>query len=132
MQSEIGQHIIADLNAAGVDMTQEATVIAVNQSNQGTTFTGKTIVITGTLASFERSDLKRKLESMGAKVTDSVSKKPTCSSSGRALARNSTKPSNSILKFGMKPDCSTNCIPSDSPDNSTRMRRAMAPPVQFT
>lgn len=35
---------------------------------------GKTIVITGTL-SIERSAMKKKLQSMGAKVTDSVSKK---------------------------------------------------------
>jgi len=38
-------------------------------------FTGKTIVITGTLGSFSRSELKAKLIELGAKVTGSVSKR---------------------------------------------------------
>lgn len=38
-------------------------------------FAGKTIVLTGTLESFERADLSSLLESLGAKVTGSVSKK---------------------------------------------------------
>jgi len=38
-------------------------------------FAGKTIVITGTFDSFEREDLKDRLEALGAKVTGSVSKK---------------------------------------------------------
>ncbi len=37
-------------------------------------FAGKTIVLTGTLDAFERETLKEKLESLGAKVTGSVSK----------------------------------------------------------
>lgn len=38
-------------------------------------FTGRTIVLTGTLANFDRQALTEKLESLGAKVTGSVSKK---------------------------------------------------------
>jgi len=38
-------------------------------------FAGKTIVLTGTLENFERSDLAERLESLGAKVSGSVSKK---------------------------------------------------------
>jgi DNA ligase (NAD+) len=38
-------------------------------------FAGKTIVLTGSLESFERKDLSDLLESLGAKVTGSVSKK---------------------------------------------------------
>lgn len=37
-------------------------------------FSGKTIVLTGTLSHYKRSDLKKQLEAMGAKVSSSVSK----------------------------------------------------------
>lgn len=37
-------------------------------------FSGKTIVLTGTLSHYKRSDLKKQLETMGAKVSSSVSK----------------------------------------------------------
>lgn len=37
-------------------------------------FSGKTIVLTGTLSHYKRSDLKKQLEEMGAKVSSSVSK----------------------------------------------------------
>lgn len=37
-------------------------------------FIGKTIVLTGTLSHYKRSDLKKQLEAMGAKVSSSVSK----------------------------------------------------------
>src|SRR5439155_18206564 len=38
---------------------------------------GQTFVVTGTLESFSREDAKTQLEELGAKVTDSVSKKTT-------------------------------------------------------
>jgi DNA ligase (NAD+) len=38
-------------------------------------FTGKTVVVTGSLKSFTRSGIKEKLESLGAKTSESVSKK---------------------------------------------------------
>jgi DNA ligase (NAD+) len=40
-------------------------------------FAGQTVVITGTLASYERETLSRLLESLGAKVSGSVSSKTT-------------------------------------------------------
>ena len=46
-------------------------------------FKGKTIVITGTLDTYERETLKEKLESLGAKVTGSVSKKTDTLIAGR-------------------------------------------------
>ena len=38
-------------------------------------FTGKTVVLTGSLEAFSRDELAEKLRALGAKVTGSVSKK---------------------------------------------------------
>lgn len=42
---------------------------------QANPFMGKTVVVTGTLINYSRDNIKEKLESLGAKVTNSVSKK---------------------------------------------------------
>jgi DNA ligase (NAD+) len=60
-----------DLAKAGVDLTSPIYQKAAADSP----FAGKTVVLTGTLAAFERSALTERLESLGAKVTGSVSKK---------------------------------------------------------
>lgn len=62
---------IDDLRAAGVDLTADRLR---KPAARGSPFTGKTVVITGTLASFSRHDLQEKLRALGATVTDSVSK----------------------------------------------------------
>ncbi len=83
LHAPAGQQIIAELQQAGVDLTEKSRQLTgVADDAAGVTgasatpspFAGKTIVITGTLATFERSDLKARLETLGAKVTDSVSK----------------------------------------------------------
>ncbi|MFA9479921.1 NAD-dependent DNA ligase LigA [Phycisphaerales bacterium AB-hyl4] len=73
LQSEAGKHVIDELRTAGVDMTSPAT--AAQQSATDSPFAGKTIVLTGSLENFERKALADRLESLGAKVTGSVSKK---------------------------------------------------------
>jgi DNA ligase (NAD+) len=65
------KRMFMDLAKAGVDLTSPIYQKAAADSP----FAGKTVVLTGTLAAFERSALTERLESLGAKVTGSVSKK---------------------------------------------------------
>eukprot|EP00913_Durusdinium_trenchii_P006209 g5821.t1 len=62
------------LSSIGVDLTSNE-YRQPGASAPDSPFAAKTIVLTGTLDSFERSDLKDLLESLGAKVTGSVSSK---------------------------------------------------------
>ena len=54
-------------------------------------FAGKTVVITGTLESFGRKDLQERLESLGATVTGSVSKKTDLLIAGEKAGSKLTK-----------------------------------------
>jgi DNA ligase (NAD+) len=69
--SGAGKQVIAELRAAGVDLTEEKAAPPPSDSP----FAGKTIVLTGTLQNFTRPDLTARLESLGAKVTGGVSRK---------------------------------------------------------
>lgn len=62
------QKLIADLEAAGVNMKAEDTHI----DNR---FSGKTFVLTGTLTKYTRSEASRIIENYGGKASSSVSKK---------------------------------------------------------
>lgn len=66
--SQQGQHLIRRLQQAGVNMTQP-------QTQQGDKFAGLTFVLTGTLHGFTRGECQKLIESLGGKVTSSVSKK---------------------------------------------------------
>ncbi len=73
LQSDAGRHVIDELREAGLDLTEpqpKQTPIS-----DDSPFAGKTIVLTGTLANFDRKALTEKLEGLGAKVSGSVSKK---------------------------------------------------------
>ncbi len=72
LHSDAGQHVIDELKRAGVDLTQEQPTAALDSDS---IFAGKTIVLTGTLESFDRTSLGEKLKQLGAKITGSVSKK---------------------------------------------------------
>ncbi len=72
--SEAGRHVIEELRAAGVDMTAPRAELK-TPPPADSPFNGKTIVITGSLAGHQRKELAQRLEALGAKVTDSVSKK---------------------------------------------------------
>jgi DNA ligase (NAD+) len=60
---------INELLSLGVKPHFEETVVLENA------FTGKTVVVTGSLEGYSRTEIKEKLEALGAKVSGSVSKK---------------------------------------------------------
>ncbi len=74
LNSDAGRHVIQELKDAGVDLTEEKAAPPPPPGAADSPFAGKTIVITGTFESFDRSDLKARLTALGAKVTGSVSK----------------------------------------------------------
>lgn len=64
------QALIASLSACGVNMTEPK-----ESHEENETFSGKTVVLTGTLSSMPRNEAKKLLEKLGANVSGSVSKK---------------------------------------------------------
>ena len=71
LADELNQQNIQRLLASGIKWPAIEKV----DTSQGHLFTGKTVVLTGTLSSMGRSECKEKLEALGAKVSGSVSKK---------------------------------------------------------
>ncbi len=77
LHSEAAKRTFGELRAAGVDLSSHEYVSAAGlpaKPAEGP-FAGKTVVITGTLVSYERPDLAAVLEGLGAKVSGSVSSK---------------------------------------------------------
>ena len=72
LDSDVGQATLNDLRREGVDLTE--TVVAPPPEAADSPFNGKTVVITGTLDHWSRNDLKAHLETLGAKVSGSISK----------------------------------------------------------
>ncbi|OPA76345.1 DNA ligase (NAD(+)) LigA [Paenibacillus selenitireducens] len=62
-----------------------------NEPKQETIFTGKTVVLTGTLPTLSRDEAAKKLEAVGAKVTGSVSKKTDFVIAGESAGSKLTK-----------------------------------------
>mgnify|MGYP002377548466 CR=1 FL=1 len=77
LHSEHARRTFAALAALGVDLTSKDYVDPARRAplESGSPFAGKTVVLTGTLAAFDRTALTERLEALGAKVTGSVSKK---------------------------------------------------------
>jgi DNA ligase (NAD+) len=77
LRSKAARQTFKELGAAGVDLTSHEYQRARGAGKKAATgpFAGKTVVLTGTLDSYEREDLKEVLESLGAKVAGSVSSK---------------------------------------------------------
>ncbi len=84
LHSAPAQRAFEQLKAVGVDLSsKEYTPDSSGTAAGGGPFAGKTIVLTGTLDAFDRTALSEKLESLGAKVTGSVSKKTHLVIAGR-------------------------------------------------
>ncbi len=75
LHSAAARKTFAALRAAGVELTSSDYRPPGTKAVTTGPFANKTIVLTGTLENFEREDLKALLESMGAKVSGSVSRK---------------------------------------------------------
>ncbi len=67
------REVVQQLRALGVHWEEHEGV-----STQALPLSGKTFVLTGTLASLSRDEAKSRLEALGAKVAGSVSKKTDC------------------------------------------------------
>jgi DNA ligase (NAD+) len=75
LHSKQGRETFSRLQRAGVNLTSAAYRSQTKpQTAAASVFSGKTVVLTGTLEKFPREELTERLESLGAKVTGSVSK----------------------------------------------------------
>lgn len=75
LTSPAARALFSELASLGVDLNSREFTTASAPPPPDSPVAGKTIVITGTLACGEREAIKARLESLGAKVTDSVSRK---------------------------------------------------------
>jgi len=84
LHSEVARKTFEELREAGVDLRSKDFVDPTKKAAGAEgPFAGKTMVLTGTLDSFEREDLKEVLEKAGAKVSGSVSSKTSVVIAGR-------------------------------------------------
>ncbi len=75
LHSKPGRDTFRRLAKVGVDMASHDLVARTPGGGEPSAFAGRTIVLTGTLKHYSRPSLTERLESLGAKVTESVSKK---------------------------------------------------------
>jgi len=83
------QEVIAKLEIQGVNSTYSGVTVS-ELSASSSFFAGKIIVLTGTL-SIKRSEIKSRLENLGAKITGSVSKKTDLIIAGENAGNKLTK-----------------------------------------
>lgn len=57
------------------ELANQLTILPVSANTNNSPFSGKTVVFTGTLSVMERKEAQAKVESLGAKVSSSVSPK---------------------------------------------------------
>jgi DNA ligase (NAD+) len=68
--SPAGQKLVEDLRTAGVKLTEDR-----KKKATGSPLSGKTVVVTGTLGNYSRTEIEDLIKSLGGKATGSVSKK---------------------------------------------------------
>lgn len=85
-QDAKNQHLIAQLESLGLNLTAADDVVITGDSP----FSNKTVVLTGTLE-MPRNEAKKQLEAVGAKVTNSISKKTDYLIAGAAAGSKLTK-----------------------------------------
>ncbi|HMO37334.1 MAG TPA: NAD-dependent DNA ligase LigA, partial [Gemmatales bacterium] len=73
-QDQKNQNLIQRLRQAGVKLTEDKPAAASTQ-RQNQAISGKTFVVTGTLANYGREDMEALIRSLGGKTASSVSKK---------------------------------------------------------
>ena len=92
LHSEAAKHTFEDLRSEGVDLSSHEYIDPAKAAEMPSgPLTGKTVVITGSIEGWERSELGRALEKLGAKVSDSVSKKTSLLIAGEAAGSKLTK-----------------------------------------
>jgi DNA ligase (NAD+) len=84
LRSKQGKDTFHRLAKAGVDLHSPMFAAKAQVSARSSPFAGKTVVLTGSLKNFERSELTEKLEALGATVSGSVSKKTDLVIAGEA------------------------------------------------
>jgi DNA ligase (NAD+) len=83
LHSGVAKRTFEELRSVGVNLSSHDYVKPSARKAAAGPFAGKTVVITGTLESYERESLKELLESLGAKVSGSVSSKTSLVIVGR-------------------------------------------------
>lgn len=92
LHSKVARHTFEELRKAGVDLSsKDYTSPAARKKAATGPWAGKTVVLTGTLESYDRTALTEKLESLGAKVSGSVSKKTDLVIAGASAGTKLTK-----------------------------------------
>lgn len=95
LDSETGRSLVEDLKAVGVQLTEPQAA----NGNEGTAadgaqrspLAGKTVVVTGTLQRYTRTEIKQLIEQLGGRAADSVSKKTDYVVAGEAAGSKLTK-----------------------------------------
>lgn len=75
-QTDTVRNMIADFKEIGLKLTEEKRQVAANAAAiGGVSLAGKTFVVTGTLAKYERGEIEDLIKKLGGKASGSVSKK---------------------------------------------------------
>lgn len=89
-EKEEAKQLIKELTEAGVNMSYKGLSSAQVASIESD-FQGKTVVLTGSLSKYKRNEAKKVIESLGGKVTGSVSKKTDLVIAGEEAGSKLTK-----------------------------------------